>query len=341
MERTVCCRTAAAMLFVTICTVTCVSADDAAVTVELTRAKQALLPVTIAADASPDIRATAADLAKYLALLGGAEITVKTGDGSSGIVLGKPADFTRLPLAVTFGTGPFEREDYVLRSKPNALYLLGSTDAGVSHAAWDLLHHLGYRQFFPGETWEVVPPAQDLKIAIDRRESPSFHARRIWYDWGLWGYNNEPYRQWCRRNRIAKGFDLNSGHAYEDIIAANKPEFDKHPEYYALLNGERKLRPDVKFCISNPSLRRLVVEHARRYFQSHPGSDSISMEPSDGGGWCECKACLAMGSPSDRAVTLANEVAEAVNTLGLGTKYVGMYAYNQHAAPPTVAWTRG
>ena len=90
------------------------------------------------------------------------------------------------------------------------------------HAVWDLLYRLGYRQFFPGETWEVIPNVSHLKIAVDDRQSPSFYARRIWYNWGLWGYNDEPYRQWCQRNRAVKGFDLNSGHSYEGIIAANQ-----------------------------------------------------------------------------------------------------------------------
>jgi hypothetical protein len=43
-----------------------------------------------------------------------------------------------------------------------------------------------------------------------------------------------------------------------------------------------------------------------------------------------------MGSVSDRAVTLANQVAEAINELELGDKYVGMYAYNKHCAPPSI-----
>lgn len=73
--------------------------------------------------------------------------------------------------------------------------------------------------------------ASHLKIAVDEHERPSFHARRIWYNWGLWGYNDEPYRRWCQRNRAVKGFDLNSGHSYEGIVAANQAEFDKHPEY--------------------------------------------------------------------------------------------------------------
>jgi hypothetical protein len=113
--------------------------------------------------------------------------------------------------------------------------------------------------------------------------------------------------------------------------------FEKHPEYCALVGGRRNLHGgDTKFCISNAGLRKLVVDHAVRFFRNNPRADSISMDPSDGGGWCECAACAQMGSVSDRVVTLANEVAQAINGLGLGDKYVGMYAYNQHSAPPKI-----
>jgi len=324
--------------------------------IELARDKKALLPIVVAAEASAAVKATAAELARYLGQMSGAEFKCESGAGSAGLVLGHPADFTKLPFALQFGAGPFEREDYVLRSQPQGLYLLGATDLAVSHAAWDLLYRLGYRQFFPGPVWEVVPPPADLKIAVERRESPAFLARRIWYNWGLWGYNDKPYHEWCLRNRAVKGFDLNSGHSYEGIIAANKAEFDKHPEYCALVGGERKLRGDVKFCISNPDLRKLVAGHAVRFFKQNPMADSISMDPSDGGNWCECEACAKMGSVSDRVLMLANTVAEAINRgtgvppvshgqdahatdglgLGPGKRYVGMYAYNKHSAPPAI-----
>jgi len=324
------------------------------VVIELARDKKALLPIVTGTEASAAVKATAAELARYLGQMSGAEFKCESGDGGAGLVLGHPADFTKLPFAPQFGAGPFERENYVLRSHPRGLYLLGATDLAVSHAAWDLLYRLGYRQFFPGPVWAVVPPPADLKIAVDRRESPAFLARRIWYDWGLWGYNDRPYHEWCVRNRAVKGFDLNSGHSYEGIIAANKAEFDRHPEYYALAGGERKFRGDVKFCISNPDLRKLVADHAVRYFRQNPKADSISMDPSDGGNWCECEACAKMGSVSDRVLALANTVAEAVNRgtgvppvshgqdahatngLGLGSKYVGMYAYHKHSAPPAI-----
>ncbi|HTN76494.1 MAG TPA: DUF4838 domain-containing protein [Pirellulaceae bacterium] len=297
---------------------------------------KAFASITLGANASEATKASAAELAEYLQKITGSEFKTETGDGSRGIVVGKATDFSSLPFPLKFADGAFEREAYLLRSTKSGLYLLGATDLAVSHAVWDLLHRAGYRQFFPGETWEIIPHVTELSFAIDAHEAPAFHARRIWYNWGLWGYNDQPYHQWCVRNRAVKGFDLNSGHAYEGIIAANRAEFDQHPEYYAQVAGERKLRPDVKFCISNPGLRKLVVDHAVRTFQANPKLDSISMDPSDGGGWCECDACNQLGSVSNRVVTLANEVAVGINAQGWGEKYVGMYAYNKHSAPPTI-----
>lgn len=306
-------------------------------TVELSRGGKAALPVVVSKSVSPEIRQLADELAKYLKRMSGAEFSVETGDGRRGIVLGRPSDFDELPFEVAFEPGAFHREDYLLRSHAGNLYLLGASDLAVSHAVWDVLYRLGYRQFFPGPNWEVIPAAQDLKLAIESRESPDFLARRIWYNWGLWGYNNEPYQQWCQRNRVTQGFQLNSGHAYEQILAANQAEFGTHPEYFALVNGNRRTTGgDLKFCISNLELRKLVVSHAVRVVKSRPDLDSISMDPSDGGNWCECQECQRLGSPSDLALTLANEVASAINDLDLGDKYVGMYAYNQHSPPPKV-----
>ena len=117
-------------------------------------------------------------------------------------------------------------------------------------------------------------------------------------------------------------------------MSAKRAEFARHPEYFALVDGQRQSgHENAKFCISNPGLRQLVVQYANEYFDKNPDADSVSVDPSDGGGWCECEACAQMGSVSDRAVTLANEVAAAVAPRG---KLVGMYAYNYHSPPPRV-----
>jgi len=126
---------------------------------------------------------------------------------------------------------------------------------------------------------------------------------------------------------------INNHHAYGAIVTANKSEFDSHPEYYALVKGERK---GSKLCISNTNVLPLAVKYAVEYFRKTPFSFCVSMEPTDGYGWCECVACTNMGSPSDRAVFLANTVARTLEK-EYPDKYVGMLAYAQHAEPPKIA----
>ncbi len=302
----------------------------------------ALMPVVIAEGADEEVQAAASELAEYLGRIAGAEFDVTVGDGTSGIVLGTAADFPALAEGADFAPDhPLRREEYILRSEADRLLLLGATAMAAEHAAWDLLHRLGYRQYFPGERWEVLPSARDLQIAVDTREAPDYHARRIWYGWGLWDYNQVPYQRWCLRNRARSGMTLSTGHAYGRIIRAKADAFAEHPEYYALVEGERRLagqvdgRGNIKFCISNPGLRKLVVDYAIEHFEANPDADSVSMDPSDGANWCECDDCVAMGSISDRAVTLANQVAEAINER-FDEKFVGMYAYNQHSPPPSI-----
>jgi hypothetical protein len=304
--------------------------------VRIASAGRALIPVIVSEKATAPTKESAAELSRVLGRISGADFPVQAGNGSHGIVVGRAADFPKLPFAATFGNGPFAREDYLLRSAAGAMYLIGASEVAASHAVWDFLYRLGYRQFFPGETWEVIPAMPELALDVDATESPSFFSRRIWYNWGLWGYNEVPYRQWCVRNRAVQGFVLNSGHSYDAIIAENRAEFEKHPEWLAQVGGKRELRGDAKFCVSNAELRKFVVGVAVAQMKKDPKRDSLSMDPSDGGGWCECAECARMGSVSDRVITLANEVAASINALGLGPKYVGLYAYNQHCAPPRV-----
>lgn len=310
--------------------------------VRLAAGGQALMPVVIAPDASERVQAAAADLAEYLGRIAGAQFEITTGDDEAGIVLGTAAQFPALAAEADFASDdPLRREEYILRAEGSRLALIGATEIAVEHAVWDLLYRLGYRQYFPGERWEIVPSTPELSIDVDERAAPAYHARRIWYGYGTWDYNAEPSARWCLRNRARSGMELSTGHAYDNIIRANAAEFTAHPEYYALVNGERRLAGvvdgsgNIKFCISNPGLRELVVQHALRFFEQNPDADSISMDPSDGANWCECEPCAQMGSISDRALTLANEVAEAI-TQRYGDKYVGMYAYNMHSPPPSI-----
>ena len=305
-------------------------------TVQLARDGKALMPVVVADGASERVRAAAQTLASYLGRVSGASFDVKPGDGRSGIVVGLPAQFAAAPARGRWATPKIaEREDYLIRSHAQGVWLLGATELAVEHAVWDFLYRLGHRQFFPGERWEVVPRQRDLSVAVDANESPSYRSRRIWYGFGPWDYAAKPYADWCAKNRAVAGMDLNTGHAYGGIERAQRKEFEQHPEYYALVDGQRKVAREAKFCISNPGLRQLVVKHVLAQFEKNPALDSVSLDPSDGGGWCKCEPCAKAGSVSDRVVLLANEAAAAVNTKFPG-KFIGIYAYAFHSPPPAI-----
>lgn len=310
------------------------SAD--AVPVTLARGGQPQVKLVVAENASARVKQAAADLAEMLGKITGGKFESVVGDGSTGIALGLPGDFPGLPYKEKWAKPTIvEREDYLLRTHANGAHLIGATEQAVEHAVWDFLHRIGYRQFFPGEHWEVIPKLPDASVAVDVQESPSYRVRRIWYGFGPWDYATEPYKTWCIRNRATGGMDLHSGHSYGGIISALKKEFDSHPEYYAQLNGERRPNPQSKMCLSNEELRKKIVAHEIDQFRKKPEMDSVSLDPSDGGGWCECEKCAKLGSISDRALTLANEVAAGVNAQIPG-KYVGMYAYAYHSPPPTI-----
>jgi len=320
-----------------------VEAADKPVACELAREGKASVPVVVSPQATSRTRALAEELAGYLTKISGASFPVETGEGLQGIVVGRVTEFPRQSIAgQSEWSNPEinEREKYLIQSHGKGVYLLGMTEQAVEHAVWDFLYRLGYRQYFPGPHWEIIPEQKNLTAAINVVESPAYHSRRIWYGFGPWDYAKEPYSQWCVRNRATAGLVLNTGHSYGRFISDNQKIFDAHPEFYALVDGKRDIRSQAKFCISNPELREVITRQAVRTFEKDPERDSISLDPSDGGGWCECEACRKLGSESDRALTLANQVAAAINqpedVAQRGRKYVGMYAYSYHSPPPTI-----
>lgn len=289
------------------------------------------MPVVTSPAASRRVRAAAADLAESLGRVCGRPFKVETGDGSRGLALGTARDFPALKLEPEFDAAePMRREQYLLRSRAGGLLAAGATDAAVEAAVADLLHRAGWRRYFPGPSWEIVPRRPDLSLALDVKTAPSFAARRIWYGFGQSDHNRRGFEEWQRRNRVPGAFNLQTGHMFESFIERHKAEFHAHPEYLALVNGRRS---SSKLCLSNPDLRRLMVDSALERIGEDPARDTLSLEPSDGDGWCECARCRAAGSPSDRLLTLANELSEKLEQ-GHPGKYAAFYAYNLHSPPP-------
>ena len=289
-----------------------------------------LMSIVVAKSAAQKTRDAASNLAKYLDKMTGGEFKVVDGDGTTGIAVGTVGDFPKLKFKPTFDLmDPGERQGYAIKSHGDGVFVIGATPQAVSYAVFDFLYRLGFRRYFPIEKWTIIPKKKRLAFSLNIREVPDYYSRNVWSGYNYWPKFRASIAPWNRANR-GGGYRMNTGHAYGTIIRKNKKEFAAHPEYYGLRKGKRD---SSKICVSNPALRQLVVDYALKKFEAKPELDSISMDPSDGGGWCECANCAKLGSPSDSTLLLANTVAEAVDKKFPG-KRVGIYAYADHSPPP-------
>jgi len=290
-------------------------------------------PIIVRSSASQQVKEATENLARQLKRISGARFEVRHAADGKGIFIGTIAEYPKAFDGITVDLAdPLQLEQYVLKSHENGLFVVGASPIAVEHAVWDLLYQLGYRQFFPGPTWEVIPNEPSLQITIDKHEQPDYHTRSIWYGYGTWKFNKPAYEDWRAKNRSNTLFKLSTGHAYHGVMRRQQEIFDDHPEYMGLWNGKRG---STKFCVANRELRELYETDALQRLQANRAIDSISVDPTDGGNWCQCSNCSAVKSISDRAVILANHVADGVEQEIPG-KYIGMYAYNEHAPPPNI-----
>jgi len=308
-----------------------------ALAVELVKDGKARLPIVIAEAASDATRELADELAGILKRMTGAEFRIKSGSDSPAIYLGTKQEFAipdindRLKI-----NGEFDGvEAFAIHPSDDRLYLIGATEKGTPHAVFTLLHRLGCRWFFPAPEWEVLPQLKRIEVNFSMVDRPRILSRRIGFGFGYFdrrrGQVQKEYETWKRRNRMGQSFRTYTGHAWQAIIAEKQQIFDAHPEYLALAKGKRR---GPQLCVSNAEVRRLATAWALRRLRLKPEMDMVSMETSDGLNHCECDDCLALGTVSDRAFGLANEVARAVQNEFPG-KMVGMLAYSDHSVPPS------
>jgi Domain of unknown function (DUF4838) len=303
---------------------------------EVTIGGRALMSIYLSPSASDTEVKAGNDLSNLLGRITGATIgVVKSSSAPRGIVLGTLADFPdelRSGLAQSLRPDP---DSYAIQSTPEGIRIVGSTPIGVQNGVWDLAYRIGYRQFFPGKTWEFVPSNPNLALSINTVQHPSYLYRTLVFGFGTTDYNAQAFEDWRSKNRmttqtVIDSHRLETLHAYDAIIARHKVAFENHPEWLGTSGFHLP-----KFAFANRELRSLIVQDSLNLFQENPTWSCISLTPSDGDGWVDNAEESALGSITDRVVGLANEVAAAVRKRFPGKK-VGIYSYSSYSVPPNI-----
>jgi len=227
-------------------------------------------------------------LQKYIQKISGAQLTIQTDkvDAEGNCILIGKTRFTPASGVVVTPADP-GREGFRLKTSGRYLVMAGSDELGTLYAAYTLLEMFGVRWFMPGDIGEVVPRKSTIELpALDTKQKPDFAMR--WVGGGEWSLRNK-----C--NKSSGGFKVYPGiyHSQKNLLPFEK-YFAEHPEYFALVDGQRSSNEEVKLCTSNPDVVREVAKNMAKRLDQNPDIDLISLSPSDGMYYCECENCRAL-----------------------------------------------
>lgn len=122
-------------------------------------------------------------------------------------------------------------------------------------------------------------------------------------------------------------------HTFERILPSDVYGKD-HPEYYSLINGERRPGKASQWCLTNPEVLEIVTLKIDSIFKANPDKSMISVSQNDGHDtYCTCTGCKALdqyeGSPSGSLIHFVNKLAERFPDKQFSTL---AYMYTMH--PP-------
>ncbi len=274
------------------------------------------------------------------------------------------------PLNADLHPEKLEVEEATISVEPNRLRIAGGwdptvtnakgvvsvRDRGVMYGVYELLDRLGVRWFRPEAWGEHVPQQSTVTLPLGKDTfKPAYKYRG---GFNIYGYKQTAEQgrlanRWAIRNRHAAGghpgggYGIYVGHNLNHLMPRWKYA-KEHPEYFALVNGERK---GQQICMGNLAVQEEVAQTLIQFAKDNPTQTVRSIEPYDSlDGYCECELCRAMDDPnlttpagekrlgkasmSNRMAIFGNYVARRLREEGQNLS-ISWYAYATHFEAPT------
>jgi hypothetical protein len=260
--------------------------------------------IVIADDAAVQVRAAADDLVGILEQVTGAEFPIVNASSAQGeyqMLVGRSDALAKLDLPIDWhGLGP---EGFVIRTEEKRLVLAGGPRRGTINAVYSFLEEVvGCRWYTP--KFSVIPNDENLSVGpLNIREVPAFESRFVFSaaatdpDWSARNRLNTftrdvgQFEAFINNPKLAGSYRYVRWHVHTLGHNGLLPyaEFEQHPEYFALVNGER-LR-EGQPCLTNPQLVDLIIRRAKEWIKNEPESKIISISHGDFDNTCQCSNC--------------------------------------------------
>jgi len=270
---------------------------------------KACMAIAVGSDPAPQVEYAANELRYYLGLMTAAVFEVVPEGMDIPVIKLERRDKTELG-----------EDGFRLYTEGGNLTITGGK-RGVIYGVYEFLEKLGCRFFTP--QCEKVPVFTTLELPeLNETQVPILEYREHNYS-DLIKYPQFAVK--CRLNGAHHRIKENQGgnlsyawfvHTFSQLVPPEKYAAE-HPEYYALVNGERPtLSHRFQLCLTNPDVLRISIESVRQALLDHPEARIISISQNDWYGNCTCEQCLKIdkeeGSPAGTLLRFVNAIAEAL-----------------------------
>ena len=257
----------------------------------------------------------------------------------------READKLRKDDVVIGGAASHDVEDgFEITERDGRLYVdTGGGSGAINGVVWLLEHELGVHYYAKDYYTTPLSPraggmvtssakvSSDIVLTVPPVQgAPAFRYRQT-HSYG----NDDPiYRQWFALEGPQDEFIDNMWvHTFNRILPARR--FGKaHPEWYSLLNGERRPGDHSQWCLSNPEVLEACAQQLDSIFKANPTMSMISVSQNDGNDtYCHCPECMRIyeeeGAVSGAYIRFMNELARR-----FPDKQISTLAYLFTCQPP-------
>ena len=226
----------------------------------------------------------------------------------------------------------------------NAICIDGGRPRGTLYGVYEFFEEYCGARYLTHDHTHFPSGAASRGIPLgERTHKPQFAFR-----WSYYGETNRnpAFAARLRTNTVAGDAKLGGitgyrlvGHNVAYLVPPSKYG-GEHPEYYALVDGQRKLEMHgggPQLCMTNPDVLDIVVDAVLEQIEKNPSARNINVAHMDNEGYCTCDKCAAIDAreESHAGATLAfvNAVAERVEKTHPDV-LIGTYAYQFTRKPP-------
>jgi hypothetical protein len=227
-------------------------------------------------------------------------------------------------------------DEYRIETRREMIEITASNANSLLFAVYNLLEIQDCHWLFPGQAGEVVSHKSEIIFPIgDQRHRADLAMRGLHPVENLQRYSEKEIIEmidWMAKN----GFNylcVIQNYGWERLGATIRREAAKrniqivgylwsferflplelgkeHPEYFALINGQRQVNYNIKRCASSKPAIDLFVKNAVRFLLNNEVKQWL-VSPNDGAHWCECEGCRKL-QPKDQWAAYFVPLAKAV-----------------------------